>query len=324
MRLPLCAAILLLVGAATGHAADTVLVVHSYHAGYGWTDGIQAGIAEAMKGSDTTLEVFYMDAKRKTDAAERTAAGAAAMARVTALKPRVVITSDDAAQTYFAKALAGKTDAPAVVFSGVNAEAATYGYPAVNVTGILERPHVTQCLEFVHKIVPGATSVAFISDPGEVTDAMIPFFKSQAQPVPIVAYDIARTFDEWKALVARHQDKDAILVHNYQSLKEADGKPADPKAVMAWTVAHTTKPLVGVFDFAVRDGCVFGITESAQEHGQESGRMAREILAGRKAGELPIITAKNGLILFNLKSAKSIGVQIPFELLELASETLGQ
>lgn len=324
MRSSLCAAILLLVGAAAGQAADTVLVVHSYHAGYGWTDGIQAGIEEAMKGADATVEVVYMDAKRKTDAADRTAAGALAMARVTALNPKVVITSDDAAQAYFAKALAGKAGAPAVVFSGVNAEASTYGYPAVNVTGILERPHVTQCLEFVQKIVPGAKAVAFISDPGEVTDAMIPFFKAQAQPVPIVAYDIARTVDEWKALVAKHQDKDAILVHNYQSLKEADGTPADPKAVMAWTIAHTTRPLVAVFDFAVRDGCVFGITESAREHGLESGRMAKEILAGTKAGDLPVITARNGLILFNLNSAKSIGVQIPFDLLELASETIGQ
>jgi putative ABC transport system substrate-binding protein len=110
---------------------------------------------------------------------------------------------------------------------------------------------------------------------------------------------------------------------NYQSLKEADGKPADPKAIMAWTVANSQKPLVGVFDFAVRDGCVFGIAESAKEHGQESARMAREILAGKKAGELPISTAKHGLIMFNLTSAKAIGVEIPFELLELASETIG-
>jgi ABC-type uncharacterized transport system substrate-binding protein len=205
MRLPMCTAMLLL-GIATGHAADTVLIVHSYHAGFGWTDGIQAGIEEAMKGSDATVETFYMDAKRKTSATERTAAGAAAMARVSALKPKVVITSDDAAQTYFAKALAGTAGAPAVVFSGVNAEPSAYGYPAANVTGILERPHVTQCLEFVQKIIPGAKTVAFISDPGEVTDAMIPFFKTQIQPVPIVAYDVATTVDEWKALVAKHQD----------------------------------------------------------------------------------------------------------------------
>ncbi len=320
MRLSVIAVCIL--ASASALAVDTVLVVHSYHAGYGWTDGIQAGIDEAMKGADAKVEIFYMDAKRKTDPAERVAAGKAALARVAELKPKVVITSDDAAQTFFAKELAGKADAPAVVFNGVNAEASKYGYPAANVTGMLERPHVTQCLEFVQKIIPGAKSVAFISDPGEVTDAMIPYFKSQKQPVPIVSYDVATTFAEWKALVAKHQDKDAILIHNYQSLKEADGKPADPNAVMAWTVANTKKPLVAVFDFAVRDGAVFGITESAKEHGQESGRMASEILAGKKANELPITTAKHGLVLFNLVSAKAIGVEIPFELLELASEKI--
>ncbi len=322
MRLSALAALLL--AATSISAADHVLVVHSYHAGYGWTDGIQAGIEESLKGADVQVEVMYMDAKRKTAAADRTAAGQAAMAKVAEFKPKVVITSDDAAQAFFAKELAGKPGAPAVVFSGVNAEASKYGYPAVNVTGLLERPHVTQSLEFVQKIIPGAKQVAFVSDPGEVTDAMIPFFKSQPQPVPIVAYDVASTVDEWKALITKHQDKDAILIHNYQSLKDADGKPADPKTVMAWTVANTKKPLFAVFDFAVRDGCVFGITESAKEHGMESGRMTREILAGKSAGDIPIETAKKGLILFNLASAKSIGVEIPFDLLELSSETIGQ
>lgn len=320
MRLTALAGLLL--ASATATAADTVLVVHSYHVGYGWTDGIQAGIEEAMKGTDARIEVFYMDAKRKNQPAELAAAGKAAMARVAELKPKVVITSDDAAQAFFAKELAGKADAPAVVFSGVNAEAAKYGYPAANVTGILERPHVTQCLEFVQKIIPGAKTVAFIADASDVTEAMVPFFKAQAQPVPIVAYDVAKTVDEWKALVGKHQDKDAILVLTYQSLKESDGKPADPKAVMAWSVANSRKPLVGVFDFAVREGAVFGIAESAAEHGQESARLTREILGGKKPADLPITTAKHGLVMFNLVSAKKIGVEIPFELLELASETI--
>lgn len=320
MRLSILAGFLL--ASATASAADTVLVVHSYHQGFGWTDGIQAGIEEAMQGSGATIEVFYMDAKRKTDKADRAAAGKAAMAKVAELKPKVVITSDDAAQTFFAMELAGKAGAPAMVFSGVNAEPGKYGYPAANVTGILERPHVTQSLEFVQKIIPGAKQVAFVSDPGEVTDAMIPFFKTQAQPVPIVAYDVATTVDEWRALITKHQDKDAILLLNYQSLKQADGKPADPKSVISWTVANSKKPLVAVFDFSVRDGCVFGIAESAKEHGQESARMTREILRGKKPADLPITTAKHGLVMFNLVSAKSIGVAIPFELLELASETI--
>lgn len=304
-------------------AAETVLIVHSYHAGYSWTDGIQAGIAEAFQGTEVTTEVFYMDAKRKSDPGSCTAAGQAAMARVVALKPRVVITSDDAAQKYFAQELAGKPGAPAVVFNGVNAEAAKYHYPAVNVTGILERPHVGQCLEFVHKLLPEAKQVAFIADGSDVTEAMIPYFKAQEQAVPIVAYDVATTVDEWQALVRKHQDKDAILVHTYQTLKEATGQPADSKAVMAWTVANSRRPLIGVYDFAVREGALFGITESAKEHGLESGRLARQILAGVKPGDLPIITAKKGLILFNLTSAKAVGVQIPFEMLELASEIIG-
>lgn len=324
----LSAAILSLaaVAAPALHAADRVLVVHSYHAGFGWTDGIQKGIDEVLKPAGVEVRVVMLDAKRQTEAAARTKAGEAAKAIVAEFKPAVVITSDDAAQTFFAKDYAGKADAPQFVFCGVNAEAAKYGYPAANVTGLLERPHVTQSLEFIAKIIPGAKQVAFVSDAGEVTDAMIPFFKTQAQPLPIVAYDVAQTFDEWKAIIAKHQDKDAIIINNYQSLKAAAGAEAkaNPKEVMAWTLANTKRPLVAVFDFAVRDGCVFGIAESAIEHGQESAHRALQILKGKKAGELPISTAKQGLVMFNLTSARALKVEIPFDLLELATETIGK
>jgi ABC-type uncharacterized transport system substrate-binding protein len=321
MRLPILLALAL-----SASAAERVLIVHSYHQGYGWTDSIQAGIDEAFQGKGIETQVVYMDTKRQTTPEAKQAAGKAAMAACAGFKPKVVITSDDNAQAFFAKEFAGKADAPQVVFNGVNAEAAKYGFPAANVTGLLERAHVSQCLDFVAKIVPGAKQVAAISDPGEVTDAVYPYIKAQPQAVPVVAYDIAQTFDEWKALLAKHQDKDAILIHNYQSLKAAAGAEAkvDGKQVMAWTVANTKKPIFAIYDFAVRDGCVFGIAESGKEHGRESAAMALKILAGAKAGDIPIATAKDGLVMFNLDSARKIGVNIPFDLLEVATETIGK
>ena len=38
--------------------------------------------------------------------------------------------------------------------------------------------------------------MAFIADGSDVTEAMIPYFKTQEQAVPIVAYDVATTVDE--------------------------------------------------------------------------------------------------------------------------------
>ena len=47
-----------------------------------------------------------------------------------------------------------------------------------------------------------------------------------------------------------------------------------------------------------------------------------EKLKGKPAGSLKIRTAEKGLIMFNIKTAKKIGVEIPFELLETADKII--
>ena len=66
----LCAALLLLppvLGRGLASARDTVLVVHSYNPEYIWTQQINQGLREALRGLEVELEFFYMDAKRGPD-----------------------------------------------------------------------------------------------------------------------------------------------------------------------------------------------------------------------------------------------------------------
>ena len=61
--------LLITTGAATPQAADetNVLILHSYHQGYEWTDNINQGIISVLKRhgeDDTNIFVEYMDTKR--------------------------------------------------------------------------------------------------------------------------------------------------------------------------------------------------------------------------------------------------------------------
>ena len=82
-----------------------VLVVHSYHHEYEWVAEISGGINEVLKDKNVELEYYYMDTKRKTDEAWKEESGRAALEKVTAWQPNVVIAVDDNAQLYFAKNL---------------------------------------------------------------------------------------------------------------------------------------------------------------------------------------------------------------------------
>jgi len=294
-----------------------VLLVDSYHAGYPWSDAIVRGVNMALGGENVQIEVFRMDTKRRTDEAWKQQAGIQANEIVAQWQPDVIIASDDNAQRYFASAYAGK-DRPAVVFCGVNAEPNAYGYPASNVTGVLERPHFVESLHMLGQLLPGATRIAIISDDSETSTGAIAYMTAPPSPWRIVSCERPHTFDEWQEAVKRAQDQaDAIAVYMYHTVKR-DGQELsmEPKEVMAWTVANSRIPLVGFFIFAVDDGALCGYLESGAEHGFKAGRIALEILHGRKPAEIPTVAALEGYSMINTATARRLGITIPSSVLD--------
>ena len=129
-----------------------MLLVHSYHQGYRWVDTITEGVQTAIKGTGMELDIFYMDAKRHTDEAWKIDAGCRAKKRVDEYHPDIILASDDDACQYFATFYLN-TPMP-VVFTGVDADPSKYGFPAVNVTGVIERPHFKESLALARQLRP--------------------------------------------------------------------------------------------------------------------------------------------------------------------------
>jgi ABC-type uncharacterized transport system substrate-binding protein len=289
-----------------------VLLVHSYHAGYPWVDAITRGVRMALPASDVDLQVIYMDTKRNTDEAFKQQAGEEARRIVAEWQPRVVITADDNAQEYFAAQHASE-GATQFVFCGVNANPEKYGYPAANVTGVLERPHYRDSIALLRQLMPDVTRIALLSDDSPTSAGALQFMSDEETETEIVSKEMATTFEQWKAAVRRLQSSaDAIAIYMYHTVKES-GNPVslDPKIVMDWTVAESSVPIIGFFIFAVDDGALCGFLESGVEHGFRAGQMAAEILRGKSAGAIPIVTALEGQSMLNLKTAQKLNLTVP-------------
>jgi len=308
------AVIIALSPAAAGAAGGRVLLVHSYNTGYPWVDSVTRGVKQALAGSGIQLEIFYMDTKRDAGQEWKIKSGEMAMERLRALQPEVVIAVDDNAQEYFARKLAGREN-PQVVFVGVNANPAKYGYPKANVTGILERPFVAETMNLLKEISPQVKTAAVITDKSETSDAVIEYIKSlEPLPVPIVAVEQPVTFKGWQEAVGRLQHTaDAIIFFTYHTVLNGDERlsmaPAD---VIKWTLANNKKPTAGLIEFNIEDGVMCGVAESGDEYGREAGEAARQITStGKPAGDFPIKNPAKGIRMLNPAAAEKLGVNIP-------------
>jgi len=304
-------------------AGDKVLLVHSYYSDYPWVNSITDGVRNGLEGSGAQLEIFYMDTKRKTGKEWKVKAGELARQKVAEFRPDIIIPADDNAQEYFGKYYIGK-EGIQIVFTGVNEDPAKYGYPAVNATGVIQKPIFVQAVELLLSIKQDVKTMAVISDDGPTSDAVIGHMKTMKSSIKVVSFDQPSTFDEWKALIKKYQTSvDAIAVNLYQTIREKPGSMSLPqKVVMNWTMANNKLPTVGFFPDAFDDGILCGVAESGEEQGYQAAKIAAQILKGKKVADFPILAPIKGLVIINLKTAEKLGLEIPFEVIQFANKVI--
>ena len=301
-----------------------IFVVHSYDQEYVWTQNINEGIRQALRGLDIVFEYFYMDAKRNSSPEALKDSALSILSQIESKKPQVVIAVDDAAQAYLVVPYLKGMTTPQVVFCGVNAPLSLYGFPASNVTGVLERWHFRQGFALLHKLFPERNSIAVLVDGSEsagyvLDDLRRDLLEGGAFDLQLVGVEQVRTFQEWKRKVLAYQERaDAIALGLYHSLVDEDtGKVVAPDQVGAWNNATVTKPTLGFTDFARDHGHLVGVLESGNEQGFLAGGLVRSILeTGVSAGTLPILINQKGIVFLNLKTAERLGFTIPFEFIE--------
>ena len=294
-----------------------VLLVQSYHTGYEWTDSITRGVRMALPLNEVSLEVFYMDTKRHSDEKWKIQLGAEARRIVSDWNPAVVIAADDNAQAFFAKHYVGD-ERVSLVFCGVNNEPEDYGYPAKNITGVLERPHFTSCLEYFQRIMPSATRIAIVTDNSETSRGALRYMREIPEGMTLVSQQIPSTLDEWQVAIRECQAQaDAIVVYNYHTLTVPEKITSVPASeVMEWTLKNSTLPLIGFLAFSMDEGALCGYAESGVEQGREAGKMARRILQGERPADIPIAIAVEGQSIVNLKTARRLGIVVPDDVIQ--------
>jgi putative tryptophan/tyrosine transport system substrate-binding protein len=198
---------------------------------------------------------------------------------------------------------------------------ASLARPGGNTTGLtLQSAELTtKRLELLKEVMPQAVRIAILQQPGNPAHPM--FIKEIEQSAGSLAltYRIfeARGSEDFERSFAlmREWPADAVCVLD-------DATFISYRTVMAEAAARQRLPLICGFREMTDAGCLFSYSASLKDMWYRSATFVDKILKGAKPSDLPVQQGTKFELVVNLRTAKTLGFQIPDQLLARADEVI--
>lgn len=286
-----------------------VLAVMSYDDTFPWVTETKEGI-DSVLSAICEVRYFYMDTKRNPAGAEQKAKEAYALYQE--FQPDGVIASDDDAQSAFVLPyLKDKVKTP-VMFCGVNAEPGKYGYPAANVSGILERYHVSESVSFVRQIIPSVKTFGYMMKDSSTGTAALEQIQSEAAtyPAKFTAYKMPKTLKETGTMTEELKSQcDTLFTPTMQGIVGDDGTSLSDKEVLPLVAEIFGKPVTGGSGYNIKYGMLCGVIKTGQEQGSIAAKMLLKAMGGTPVSQIPVIRNQNGKRIVNVTVMKALGIK---------------
>jgi ABC-type uncharacterized transport system substrate-binding protein len=287
-----------------------ILYIDSYHPSYLWSEEITRGITSVLDPrEDIQLKIFRMDTKRNKSEAHKRQAARKAAGLIDTWNPHVVIASDDNASKYLIAPYYRGKSLP-VVFCGLNWDASVYGFPADNVTGMVEEALYLPTVETLKPFASG-DRIGFLSSDTETERKNLEQIRKRFDTVFDVRF--AQTFAQLKqSFLDLQRECDMVLIRECRSVTGFDHDE-----MVAFVQTNTVVP-TGATERHIVDYALVTLAKSGEEQGEYAARTALEILAGKSPKDIPIVANKKAKRYLNMRLAKKLGITFPMEMIENA------
>ncbi|MGE4442430.1 MAG: ABC transporter substrate binding protein [Desulfomicrobium sp.] len=296
---------------AKSEAEHEILILHSYHEGFKWTDDIQAGIRESMArtGSLPEFHVEYMDTKRHPDPEFTYLNYLLLREKYRDVTFSMVLTSDDNAFNFARHYRQALFHNAPIVFCGVNYLPDPAAISEQGITGVLESYDIVGTVQAAARLLPDARKLYIINDDTPTGIGNHNRFEEARHLLPeqldielLENMSMTRLLerlpslprDSFILLMSFNRDRDG----NTYSYEESCGRIVDKSPV----------PVFSFWDFYLGSGSVGGMVTSGRHQGLAAGELARSILDGRKAADLPIIAKSPNAYIFDARAMRKYGL----------------
>jgi putative tryptophan/tyrosine transport system substrate-binding protein len=198
---------------------------------------------------------------------------------------------------------------------------ASFNRPGGNATGVsfLSAALEAKRLGVLHELLPHATAIAALVDPGFVTSA--DQLRNLQDAARAVGWQVqvlqASTEDELETCFATldRQRADALLVSAVPFFESRRNQ------IIGQAARHSLPTIYPIREFAAAGG-LMSYGDSISDAFRLAGIYAGRILNGEKPADLPVLQPTKFELIINLRTAKALGLEIPDKLLALADELI--
>ncbi len=290
-------------------ARRSVLILHSYHHGFTWSDNISAGIREAFSGHTEDVELLFefMDTRHISsgpyfDALERLLGIKYADRTI-----EVIVAADDHALNFMLTR--GERLFPGVplVFCSVT------GYqPSMRegrqLTGLQETLAIEETLATALALHPGTREVAVITDLTRTGQAL----KAKAEAA-FAPYRSRVSFRYLEDLTVDGLEEEVAelppgtIVFLFIFSRDREGRVFSHEQNLHLLARHCRVPIYSVWEFYLGHGIVGGKLCSGRAEGRMVGELALRILNGASASAIPLGRSPT-LYLFDHRELERFGI----------------
>ncbi len=283
-----------------------LLVLHSYHHGYCWTDNVSQGISEeiAASGQHIELNCEYMDTKRYEDESLSPILFRLFLKKYKHNQPDAIIVSDNNAFEFVLANRKALFPGVPMVFCGLNNFTPSMLPDRTGITGILEDFDLFATIDIIFRLQPDVSTIAVVTDVVDTGRLHLAEFRKTAARfegrttfVEFAEMDQESLTEALKKLPAGA----AVLLLSFH--RDKRGRIYDV-AESTGRIADCGLPVYSCWDQYMGLGIVGGMITSGTAHGRSAARMALRILNGEKAEQIPIVERSPNRPMFDYPQLK--------------------
>lgn len=292
-----------------------VLLLHSYHKGYVWSDDISKTIEkEFSKNKNIELTTVYMDTKHIADPVYLDKLAALYKERFKTRTFDLIIASDNNAFDFTIRYHNYLFENLPVLFCGINNfDKALLDENNMKkyMTGVVEQVDLEKNFELIKDLHPNINKLLIINDRSKtglaVKRDLRPIIKKYKKDFKIEYVD-KMEIENLKNKVSKLGKNDVILF--VLLFKDTTGKYFTYKQSFLQIKEASKVPIYGLWDFYLNYGIVGGLLTSAIAQGESVSKMAIDVLNGKKIQDIPIIDKSPNRYMFDFKELEKFDIEV--------------